>query len=337
MTNNSTDRFADEGLFDMTPKASNLLRERYTEPPFTVLDRKGKAWQKRDKKWKALGIDSELGRDDGLTFNMRMDFMHDAKHLASAQASSQTSIFSPTLCELVYRWYSAPGHRVLDPFAGGSVRGVVAGAMARHYTGVELRAQQVEANRQQAHIAGDVEPRWVAGDSAAVMPELAADGYESDLVFSCPPYAFLEKYSDDPADLSNMPYGDFLDIYRDIIRGAAATLADDRFAAWVVGEVREKGGDGSCIGLVPDTIAAFRDAGLDLYNDHILLTPIGTAAVRTPRQFDASRKAGRIHEYLLVFVKGDARKATAAAAGDFPESALDEDLADAEAAERGTA
>jgi hypothetical protein len=62
--------------------------------------------------------------------------------------------------------------------------------------------------------------------------------------------------------------------------------------------------------LVPDTIQAFRDAGCELYNDHVILTPIGTAAVRTPIQFDASRKAGRIHEYALVFVKGDARKAT---------------------------
>ncbi|MCY4726729.1 hypothetical protein NYO98_10605 [Nocardioides sp. STR2] len=331
-TTATADPFADEGLFDMKPKASNLLRERYTEPPFSVLDRKGKAWQRRDKKWRALGIESELGRDDGLTFNMRMDFMHDQRHLRSAQESSQTSIFSPTLCELVYRWYSAPGHRVLDPFAGGSVRGVVAGAMARNYTGVELRAQQVEANRQQADIAGDVVPSWIAGDSAEVVPGLVADGYESDLVFSCPPYAYLEKYSDDPGDLSNMPYGDFLDAYRGIIRDACETLADNRFAAWVVGEVREKGGDGSCVGLVPDTIRAFQDAGLDLYNDHILLTPIGTAAVRTPRQFDASRKAGRIHEYLLVFVKGDAKKATIAANGDRPTTDLDEDVADHEAA-----
>jgi hypothetical protein len=321
-----------DGLFDMTPQASNLLRERYTEPPFTVLDRRGKAWIGRDKKWKSLGIQSELGRDV-LTYNMGMDYVRpDGKPIGNPNATPQTSTFSPTLCELVYRWYSAPGHRVLDPFAGGSVRGVVAGAMARDYTGVELRPEQVEANRQQADIAGDVRPSWIAGDSAAVIPGLRDDGYESDLVFSCPPYAYLEKYSDDPADLSAMSYPDFLDAYRGIIAAACETLRPNRFAAWVIGEVREKGGDGSCLGLVPDTIQAFRDAGLDLYNDHILLTPIGTAAVRTPKQFDASRKAGRVHEYLLVFVKGDAKAATIAATGDLPTSTLDEDAADHEAA-----
>lgn len=308
----------DEGLFDIAearPQASNLLRSRYQEPPFTVLDRRGGEWQERDRKWKALGIQSEVGRDEGLTFNMGMDFMHDQKHLESAQQASRTSVFSPTLCELVYRWYSSPGQRVIDPFAGGSVRGIVAGAMGRDYTGVELRAEQVVANEAQAWIVGGgIEPRWIAGDSAVVLPDLAEDHtYEADLVFSCPPYAFLEKYSDDPGDLSAMSYPDFLDAYRGIIRDAVALLRPNRFAAWVVGEVREKGGDGSCVGLVPDTIQAFRDAGCELYNDHIILTPIGTAAVRTPRQFDASRKAGRVHEYLLVFVKGDARKATEAA------------------------
>lgn len=310
----SMDIMADEGLFDpITPTASNLLRERYGVPPFTVLDRRNGDWQDRDNRWKALGIESEVGRAEGLTFNMGMDFMHDQKHLKSAQEASRTSVFSPTLCELIYRWYTSPGMRVLDPFAGGSVRGIVAGAMARDYTGIELRAEQVAANEAQAHIAGDTLPRWIAGDSAAVLPDLAAGDYEADLVFSCPPYAHLEKYSDDPADLSTMKYPDFLDAYRGIIRDAVGLLRPDRFAAWVIGEVREKGGDGSCVGLVPDTVQAFRDAGAELYNDHIILTPIGTAAVRTPKQFDASRKAGRVHEYLLVFVKGDARKATEAA------------------------
>lgn len=305
----------DDGLFDMERTPTNLLRDRYTEPPFSVLDRRGGAWADRDRRWRSLGIESEVGRDDGLTFNMGMDFMTTARHNKRAQEASRTSIFSPTLCELVYAWYTAPGARVLDPFAGGSVRGIVAGAMGRDYTGIELREVQVKANRAQGDIAGDITPRWIHGDSAN-LADLMGDDYEADLVFSCPPYAHLEKYSDDPADLSTMKYPEFLDAYRGIIAQSAATLRRDRFAVWVVGEVRERGGHGACLGLVPDTITAFRDAGMALYNDCVILTPIGTAAVRTPKQFDASRKAGRVHEYLLVFVKGDARKAAAAARGE---------------------
>jgi DNA modification methylase len=41
-------------------------------------------------------------------------------------AATGTSIFDPVLCELAYRWFCPPGGLVLDPFAGGSVRGIVA-------------------------------------------------------------------------------------------------------------------------------------------------------------------------------------------------------------------
>jgi DNA modification methylase len=297
--NTETDILGDGGLFEMKADPSFFLRDRYQEPPFTVLDRRGGSWQDRDRKWKALGIQSEVGREAGLTFNI------------AQKGSNQTSVFSPTLAELMYRWYSKPGACVLDPFAGGSVRGVVASALQQNYVGIELRAEQVEANRAQGNLGGGPVPQWVHGDSAAVLRSWMPDNAgTADFVLSCPPYAYLEKYSDDPADLSNMKYPDFLEVYRGIIKHTAEALRPDRFAAWIVGEVREKGGDGSCVGLVPDTVQAFRDAGMDLYNDHIILTPIGTAAVRTPIQFDASRKAGRIHEYAFVFVKGDAKRAT---------------------------
>ena len=69
---------------------------------------------------------------------------------AGAVASqSGTSIFDPVLCELVYRWFCPPGGLVLDPFAGGSVRGIVAGVLGRRYVGVDLSAAQLDANRAQ--------------------------------------------------------------------------------------------------------------------------------------------------------------------------------------------
>jgi DNA modification methylase len=289
----------DGGMFVMKPDPSAFLRDRFLEPPFTVLDRRGGSWQDRDRKWKSLGIQSEVGREAGLTFNI------------AQKGSNQTSVFSPTLAELMYRWYSRMGAVVLDPFAGGSVRGIVASALGREYVGIELREEQVLANRAQGDLGGGPVPKWIHGDSHEVLRGLLPESAGSaDFVLSCPPYSYLEKYSDDPKDLSNMKYPDFLKVYREIIADTATVLAQNRFCAWIVGEVREKGGDGSCVGLVPDTIQAFRDAGMDLYNDHIILTPIGTAAVRTPIQFDASRKAGRIHEYALVFIKGNAKEAT---------------------------
>lgn len=296
----------DIALFDIEREPTVFLRDRYQEPPFTVLDRRGGAWQARDRAWKSLGIESEVGRANGLAFNMEMSYMPSA----TESTTPSTSVFSPTLTELMLRWYSTTGDIILDPFAGGSVRGVVSSTLGREYFGVELREEQVHANRAQADIGGGtVPPEWIHGDAAA-MGELLPDAFRADMILTCPPYAYLEEYSDDPRDLSNMDYPQFVDTYRRIIAETVARTRLDRFIVWVVGEVRNRRGHGSLLGLVPDTIQAFRDAGAEPWNDHVILTPIGTAAVRTPKQFETSRKAGRVHEYALVFVKGDGRAAT---------------------------
>ena len=80
-------------------------------------------------------------------------------------ASTGTSIFDPVLCEIAYRWFCPPGGTVLDPFAGGSVRGIVASRLGRRYVGIELRAEQVAANIAQLHLAGNPPPEWRQGDA----------------------------------------------------------------------------------------------------------------------------------------------------------------------------
>jgi hypothetical protein len=54
------------------------------------------------------------------------------------------------------------------------------------------------------------------------------------------------------------------------------------------------------------------DAGFGYYNEAILVTAAGSLPVRTRRQFEASRKLGRTHQSAVLFVKGDAKLATAA-------------------------
>lgn len=224
--------------------------------------------------------------------------------VASAPYTSGTSVFDPVLCELVYRWFVPPGGSVLDPFAGGSVRGIVASHLDHPYTGVELRAEQVAANREQTGLAGDPPPEWIEGDSLAILPGLDRT---FDLVFSCPPYGDLEVYSDDPADISNMGWDDFLAAYRAIIAASVDRLADDRYAVFVVGDLRDR--TGQLRGLPEQTTRAFVDAGAQLYNDAVLLTAIGSLAVRAPGSFKKSRKLGRTHQYVLVYAKGDPRAA----------------------------
>jgi len=219
---------------------------------------------------------------------------------------SGTSIFDPVLCELAYTWFSPINGRVLDPFAGGSVRGVVAAVLGRDYTGIDLRAEQIEANEIQAElIVPNRKPVWIVGDSRTSIPD-----EEFDLVFSCPPYADLEVYSDNPLDISTMGYAEFIEAYRDIIRKSVAQLKNDRFACFVVGDVRDK--KGNYYNFVGDTIRAFIDAGCNYYNEAILVTAVGSLPIRAGRQFDAGRKLGKTHQNVLVFVKGDGKKATKA-------------------------
>ena len=185
----------------------------------------------------------------------------------------------------------------------------MAAKLGREYVGLELRAEQVAANREQAErICTDgVMPTWVTGDSAALLPDLKC---EADFVFSCPPYGDLEVYSDHPDDLSGMLHSKFVEVYRQIIAGAVAKLKQDRFACFVVGDFRDR--NGNYRNFVSDTIGAFEAAGAKLYNEAILVTAAGSLPIRAGKQFTASRKLGKTHQNVLVFVKGDGKKAAKA-------------------------
>lgn len=244
---------------------------------------------------------------DARTFGQ--DLMRGEGRSEAQATGTGTSIFDPVLSEIAYRWFCPPGGHVIDPFAGGSVRGIVAGKLGRRYTGIDLRREQVVANEAQRDAIltdEDGSVNWIIGDSKDALAHVD----RADLVFSCPPYGSLERYSDDPNDLSTMDRAGFVTAYRAIIAAAVRRLKANRFAVFVVGEYREA--DGFYAGLVPDTISAFGAAGAKFYNSAILVTAVGSLPVRVGKQFVATRKLGNTHQHVLVFCKGDPRKATTA-------------------------
>ena len=286
------------------PKQSGILAERFGIPPFSVLNAREGWWQKRKKSWLELGIQSEIGRDDELTYTISKGDV--GKRIV--KAGGATSIFDPVLAELVYKWFSNEGSLILDPFAGGSVRGVVAGLLDRKYLGIDLRKEQIDANYlQKTSLCPEKDVSW-AVDDALNVSNYFDDEVKADLIFSCPPYADLEKYSNDPRDLSAMTYENFKETYRTIIANAYKNLKDNRFASFLVGEVRDK--HGHYYNFVADTINAFIDAGFTYYNEIILVTCVGSLPLRCGNGFKKSRKLGKTHQNLLVFVKGDPVKAT---------------------------
>lgn len=303
------------------------IEERFLIPPFSVLNTTRANWINRRNYWLSLGIKSEKGRNTEITFNnscqsaqvyklrneMREKTGKDPTwEEIEIEAKSKgiyfsdgTSIFDPVLCECAYRWFMPDGGKyILDPFCGGSVRGIIAAKCGYEYFGRDLRKEQIDANEancKEVLSDEDIMPMYSCGDSLEIR-NVYEDG-KADLIFSCPPYADLEVYSKDPHDISNMKYPKFLEVYRKIINESCKCLRENRFAVWVISEVRGK--DGEYYGLVNDTINAFRDAGLHFYNDVILVNQVVSASIRVGSLFNKNRKMSRIHQNVLVFFKGD--------------------------------
>ena len=217
-----------------------------------------------------------------------------------------TSIFDPVLTETMVSWFTAKGDSIIDPFAGGSVRGIVSCCLERQYTGIDLRQEQISANQEQAEeMQPPIMPNWICGDSMNI--QTLAKG-EYDFMLTCPPYGNLEIYSEDPADISNMSDEEFDKTYTEILTRTVGMLNGDRFAVVVVGNYRDK--KGYLRDLVGLTVRAMESAGARYYNDFVIVTPIGSLPIRAGKAFQASRKMGRTHQYCLCFIKGDPKRAS---------------------------
>lgn len=275
----------------------------------------GDAWLSGAKKSKSNGrnLAASFATSSASPSTLGERYGKKPKETDGEDKATGTSIFDPVLCELMYRWFAPRKGTILDPFAGGSVRGITAAALGYKYVGIELRPEQVAANREQKDkIVPGSKLVWINGDARDTCDLTMNKSF--DFVFTCPPYYNLELYSYNPADLSNAEdYQDFVAAYNAIIGQVSIALKPDRFACYVVGNIRDK--DGLYHDLVGDTIKCFESYGMRLYNEAILVTAIGSLPIRINNQFDSYRKMGKTHQNILVFVKGDPRKAAKAVLG----------------------
>lgn len=306
--------------------------------PQSILDTRRGDWIARRVQWKNIGLTSGNGRKEELTFSptaippkylslankyakeQEISTTDAARELASKGIikTVTTSIFDPVVAETCYRWFNIKNRTILDPFAGGSVRGIVASALQMPYYGNDLREEQIEANRQNLQsictnentstlLKSEYYPQWTTGDSVNIKeivegatPKFPENG--ADMIFSCPPYADLEVYSDDERDLSNMDYDKFLSTYTQIIKNSCELLKNNRFAVFVVGDVRDK--KGYYRDFVSDTIRAFKSCGLHYYGQLIVVNSLGSAAIRARSQF-STRKIPKTHQNIIVSYKGE--------------------------------
>jgi len=173
--------------------------------PFSILDTRTKEWQERKRWWiQTYNIQSELGREHT---ESRSRFWED----------NTVSVFDATLCEKMYEWFVPKGGMILDPFSGGSVRGIVSEEMGYRYIGIDLSQSQVKANKEQSK-----KPLWICGDSEFELDKIADESH--DFIFTCPPYYDLEVYTDNPLDLSNMSDDEFDKKYFSILSKSAKKI-----------------------------------------------------------------------------------------------------------------
>lgn len=146
--------------------------------------------------------------------------------------------------------------------------------------------------------------RYICDDGRKVLQYI--DKNSQDFFFSCPPYYDLEVYSDLPNDASNQgTYKQFYDILDCAFTDAIKALKEDRFAVIVCGDVRQK--NGAYYNFPNDIKNTFIKNGMHLYNEIILVDPVGTGAVRANNNM-RSRKVVKVHQNVLVFYKGNPNK-----------------------------
>lgn len=270
-------------------KIKGTLAQKYLAIPFSIIDSHKMPWIEIKNKWKNT-VDSSIGR--------KKNILNSPEY--------ETSKFDGAISEVFYKWFlpnkDIEIKKILDPFCGGVIRGAVAELLGYKYIGFDIRKEQIDVNIEQSKALG-VSPKFILDDAENV--DKYIDDDTQDLIFSCPPYLDLEVYSNNENDLSNMEYKDFINKYNAIIKKHCKKLKDNRFAIFVVGDVRDK--NGVMIDFVGDTIKAFKDAGLNYYNQVIYREPLGSAIIRVGRTFNSTRKIIKIHQNILVFYKGDVR------------------------------
>lgn len=241
--------------------------------------------------WRRLT--GETGHDGVRAETMRKD--HESVYTGT------NSVFPAPLMEwIILRYGGPPGGKIFDAFAGGPPRAVVSSLMGMKYYGVELRKEQIEENLAVVKKLG-LENVWYYENDARFF-SLAPDENVFDCAITCPPYWYLEKYSDRPDDLSNMQS---YDEFNGGMFLSALThyplMKPGAFVCIVVAPFRDKK-TGELIDFPGHTIENYREVGFIYWQSIVLTKNFASAAVRAGNAW-RGKKLVPAFENLLIFRK----------------------------------
>jgi len=312
-----------------TTSRGQSLNDIFIIPPFSILDSRQGYWQARKKMWRNLIGDMGQSRQGKLVQSVELQYKdlytrtaehrktlgisfreyldkyvpeEVKQHEAQKVLSTGVSLFDPVLAEILCKWFTPyKGAAIFDCFAGDTQKGLVFGTCGYTFKGVELRQEQVDINNE-VIADRDLPISYVCDDGQNVAKYFAPDS--QDLLFSCPPYFDLEKYSDLPNDASNQgTYEEFIGIIETAFKAAYSCLKPNRFAVIVLGDIRSKA-NGVYYDFGGDVKRIFRECGAYLYNELILIEMSSSVALRAKKYME-SRKVAKMHQNVLVFFKGD--------------------------------
>jgi DNA modification methylase len=206
------------------------------------------------------------------------------------------SEFHAGLAENIIRYWSLPGSKVVDPFAGRATRAVVTTQLERDYYGYEITPNTHK--RALAHFDTlGISPTLYLGDGVKL--ENTPDNF-SDLIMSCPPYYNIEKYESVDGQLSDCgTYTDFMKMISECAENCYRVARPGSFCVWVVADFRD---GGNLMDFHGDTTQSFKAAGWNYY-DIIIMENISPFAALSQYQAACKRYAPKTHEYILVFRK----------------------------------
>src|SRR5882672_8553149 len=201
--------------------------------------------KRRVRDWRRLM--GETGHTGERTGTMRKD--HDTVYTGTH------SVFAAPLVEwILLRYAGPPGGRVLDAFAGGPPRAVVASIMGYRYVGYEIRQVQIKENKKLLKELG-LEAEYILADGRFLHSNIG----QFDFALTCPPYYDLEKYSDQPDDLSNLSsYWEFNASMWFTAQSHAAVMKPGSYVCIVVGLFRDKK-TSELVDFRAHTVENFRD------------------------------------------------------------------------------